>query len=101
VRRGLGRDLRRDRVIRVRIEAGRIGDDPGQEILDAALLVQLPEQTDGVGTVESGSEDEQAKRPAEDSPSGVGRVGDREVPFLGRRDRRPSVNEVGRFFSYS
>jgi hypothetical protein len=58
LRLGLCRDLRRDRVIRVRIQARRIGDEPGQEILDSAFLVQLSEQRNGVWTMKPGPQDE-------------------------------------------
>ena len=98
---GLGRDLRNHDVVRVRIEAGRIGNEPFEEILNAALLVQLPDQRNRVGTVKPGSEDEQRKDAAPDSPAGYGRVGDREVPDLEWRNRRPAVNVACPFFSSS
>jgi hypothetical protein len=85
----------------VRSRAWRIVDQPGQEILDAALPIQLPEQGDGVGAVEPGSEDEQAKGAPKDSPTGEGCVGDREISFFEVGDRRKAVNEAGPFFSYS
>lgn len=101
MRLGLWWNRRRDDVIRVRIKARRISDQPPEEIVYPAFPIQLPKQGDGVGTVESGSEDEQAMWSTEDPPTRDGRVGNREVPFQGRRDRRPAVNEAGRFFSYS
>jgi hypothetical protein len=69
--------------------------------LDATCRVELAEQGDGVGTMEAGGQDEQSKRAPEDAPTGQGLVGDREIPFLEPRDRRPAVNEAGPFFSYS
>jgi hypothetical protein len=101
LRLGLWWNRRRDDVIRVRIKAKRMGDQPPEEIVYPAFPIQLPKQGDGVGTVESSSEDEQAKWPTEDLPTRDSRVGDREVAFLGSRDRRPAVNVTGRFFSYS
>jgi hypothetical protein len=83
----------------VRIEAWRIGYEPFEEILDAARLVQLPEQRNRVGTVKTGSDDEHSKDAAPDSPASYGRVGAGELPFLEWRDRRPAVLEVGPFFS--
>jgi hypothetical protein len=83
----------------VRIEARRIGDEPFEEILDAALLVQLAEKGGGIGAVKSGGEDEQRKDAAPDSSTGYGRVGAGELPYPSRRDRRPAVLEAGPFFS--
>jgi hypothetical protein len=85
----------------VRSQAWRIGNNPLEEIMDSTLAMQLPDQGDGVGTVESGSEDEQRNNAAPDSATGQGRVGNGEVPLLGREDGREAVNEAGPFFSNS
>jgi hypothetical protein len=101
MRLGLRWNRRRDDVIRVRIKARRISDQPPEEIVYPAFPIQLPEQGDGIGTVESDREDEQRKNTAPDLSPGDGRVSAGELPYLDRRDRRPAVNEAGRFFSNS
>jgi hypothetical protein len=62
------------------------GDQPSKEILYTTVLVQLPEQRNGVRTVKTGAQDEERKNAAPDSPAGYGCVGAGELTYLNRRE---------------
>ena len=94
-------DIGFDCVIRMRSQTRWAGDQPSKEILYTTVLVQLPEQRNGVRTVKTGAQDEERKNAAPDLPTGYGCVGDREFLLQDRREGRPAVSVAGGFFSYS
>ena len=88
-------------VVAMRSQPGRIGDQARQEILDSSVLVQLPQDGDGVRSMETGPEDEEGQNTAPDLSAGYCAVSDGEFPNLEGREGRPTVCVVGGFYSNS